>query len=276
MSPLPLTRKSQRNRNQGLEEVMSIERSATFISMLIEVALLTGCTVAKPFSTPPATTPAASKHPTQLSITSAAPPPAAAGAPYSASLTASGGKTPYTWTWAPAEGSTLPPGLTVLTNQDNSGTISGTPTATGSFDVVIQVSDAASARTTVNDTFTINSPGSLAITSGSPPEGSVGTAYGGIHFLDGHEFSGFQLTAGGIAPNLQTWSWTAAAGSSLPPGLMLRSYFYGGSTRCCVYIAVITGTPTVPGSYDVVVTVTDSASPSTELSANYTIKISGP
>jgi hypothetical protein len=169
----------------------------------------------------------------------------------------------------------LPSGLTVLTNQDNSGTISGSPTATGSFNVVIQVTDAKSAQTTENYTFTINSPGSLAITSGSPPEGSVGTTYGGIHFYEGHEFSGFQLTAAGVAPNLQTWSWAAAPGSSLPPGLMLRSSFYGGSTRCCVYIFAISGVPTVPGSYDVVVTVKDSVSPSTELSANYTIKISG-
>jgi hypothetical protein len=169
----------------------------------------------------------------------------------------------------------LPPGLTVLTNQDSSGTISGTPTATGSFDVVIQVSDAKSARTTVNYTFTINSPGSLAITSGSPPEGSVGTTYGGIHFLDGHEFSGFRLTADGVAPNIQTWSWAAAPGSSLPPGLMLRSAVYGGGNRCCLYIVAIVGVPTVPGSYDVVVTVTDLASPSTQLSANYTITISG-
>jgi hypothetical protein len=37
--------------------------------------------------------------------------------------------------------------------------------------------------------------------------------------------------------------------------------FWGGSTRCCLSIPVITGIPTTSGTYDVVLRVTDSALP---------------
>ena len=96
----------------------------------------------------------------------------------------------------------------------------------------------------------------LVITSSAPPSGNVQTAYGASG-------GGFSLAAsGGVAP--YTWNWTAAAGSSLPPGLALAST---GS---------ISGTPTSAGSYSVTVTVKDSASPPSQRSANYAIDIGGP
>lgn len=93
----------------------------------------------------------------------------------------------------------------------------------------------------------------LLITSVAPPSGKVQTAYGAGG-------GGFSLSAsGGVAP--YSWNWTAAAGSSLPPGLALPS------------TGAISGTPTSAGSYSVTVTVKDSASPASQTSANYTIDI---
>ena len=57
------------------------------------------------------------------------------GVAYSATLTASGGASPYTW--SVASGS-LPSGLTLNTN---TGTITGTPTTAGTFSFAVQVSD---------------------------------------------------------------------------------------------------------------------------------------
>src|SRR5204862_8286380 len=59
-----------------------------------------------------------------LTVTSTSLPAGAQNAAYSASVTALGGTTPYTWSLASGA---LPPGLTL----SSSGAISGTPTGTG-------------------------------------------------------------------------------------------------------------------------------------------------
>jgi len=55
---------------------------------------------------------------------------------------ASGGsfQPPFTWSWTPTVGETLPPGLTL----SSGGTLSGTPTQSGTFDIVIQLTDSLS------------------------------------------------------------------------------------------------------------------------------------
>jgi hypothetical protein len=76
----------------------------------------------------------------------------------------------------------------------------------------------------------------------------------------------FQLTAtGGVQPNGVNWSWAAAAGSSLPPGLTLSG-------------ARISGTPPVgsAGTYQVVVTVTDSGAPPAQTSTTFPLTIANP
>ena len=55
---------------------------------------------------------------------------------YNATLTASGGVSPYTWS---VISGTLPQGLTL----SSGGVLSGTPTAAGSSTVTIQVTDSA-------------------------------------------------------------------------------------------------------------------------------------
>ena len=65
-------------------------------------------------------------------------PQASVSAAYSATLTASGGKTPYTWSLA--QGS-LPSGLSL---NGATGVISGTPTASGMSSFTVQVRDSQS------------------------------------------------------------------------------------------------------------------------------------
>ncbi len=75
------------------------------------------------------------------------------GVPYSASLSATGGVSPYTWS---VTSGTLPAGLTLST----SGFISGTPTIQGSQTFTVQVTDSESPAATASAslTLTINGP----------------------------------------------------------------------------------------------------------------------
>jgi len=95
-------------------------------------------------------------------------------------------------------------------------------------------------------------PPPLSITSSAPPNGMTQTAYG----VNGN---GFTLTAlGGVAPYM--WSWAAAMGSTLPPGLNLVN-------------GLISGVPTMAGTYSVIVTVSDSQASASQKSANYSVVI---
>lgn len=212
----------------------------------------------------------------QLIITSAAPPSGTVGVPYGDNgfgftLTSSGGVQPYNWTWAAASGSTLPPGLTF----SNLG-ISGQPTAEGTYKVVITVTDSQSpsAHASASYSISIAPMAALAITSGNPPGGVAGELYGRPECGISTCLWGFPLSAtGGIQP--YGWNWNGASGSTTPPGLSIQGRgkcgsgsFSGGARIIC--------TPTTAGTYNVVITVTDSASPPNQLSANYTIQIVNP
>jgi len=192
----------------------------------------------------------------RIAITSQSPPNGMthtmyAGSPNGFSLTASGGTAPYHWSWAAAGSSSLPAGLNL-----SNAAISGIPTATGSFAVIVTVTDSGSpaAQQTANYTIAITTTVALSITSTSPPEGTLGAVYG--------NGPGFPLTAtGGVTP--YTWSWTAAKGSSLPPGLSLSN-------------SSISGTPTQAGTYQVILTITDSESPCAQATTSTTIVIANP
>jgi hypothetical protein len=72
-----------------------------------------------------------------LSIATATLPDGIVGSAYSATVSASGGTPPYTWYLASGA---LPSTVALAAT---TGSISGTPTATGTFNVTLQVSDAA-------------------------------------------------------------------------------------------------------------------------------------
>ena len=168
------------------------------------------------------------------------------------------------------DGQATLPANSTLTN----GTANFSAKLKTSGNQTITATDTATASITgTSNLINVSAPGSLAITSGAPPSGTVGTPYGGTHVaLNGESFLGFPLNATGGVPTY-TWTWVAAQSSSLPPGLNVNVLSLGGGTRCCVFVVVISGMPTAAGSYNLIVTVTDSGSPPAHVSVPYTIVI---
>ena len=87
-----------------------------------------------------------------LTITTPSLPNFQVSQPYSASLTASGGQSPYTWELASSSKS-LPPGLTLALL---TGAITGTPATPGNYPVTIQVSDSSSPEHTATQTYALS------------------------------------------------------------------------------------------------------------------------
>ena len=73
------------------------------------------------------------------------------GQPYSQTFTATGGAFSSPFTWSLASGG-LPSGLTLSLD----GTISGTPTQTGTFDLTVQMTDSLSRTVSWSYSITIN------------------------------------------------------------------------------------------------------------------------
>lgn len=178
-----------------------------------------------------------------------------------------------------------------------SGSVTATFETAGSPSQTITATDTASSALTGAATVSVGSAAVLNVTSGTPPGGTVGASY------DPHvvtvclpgpgptgcvtaqvQVHGFSLIpGGGISP--YTWSWAAASGSSVPEGLGVvnvgtpyANYDCGGLLGAHVFgfPPCITGNPTQPGTFNVVVTVTDSGKPSAQSSAPYSITINKP
>jgi len=154
-------------------------------------------------------------------------------------LDATGSVPPYRWSWAAAPGSSLPPGLGVsnifhcdVRNQVSPcAAITGTPSATGTSSVVLTVTDSATPAAQKSRTFTLTIIPKLVVTSGTPPDGLIGTAYN------------FTFTTNGGKPPI-TWS---AQGGPLAAGLSLDAN-----------TGAVTGTPTAAGLSNTTVVATDS------------------
>src|SRR6266576_2789730 len=130
-----------------------------------------------------------------------------AGAAYpSTNLQASGGVPPYAWSVTTAA-TTFPPGLTL----SSAGQITGTPTAAATYNFTVQVKDSQNTTATANLSILVN-PGptllTITTTSSQLPTGAVSTAYPATN-----------LTASGGTPPY-AWSVTTAA-TTFPPGLIL-------------------------------------------------------
>jgi hypothetical protein len=141
-------------------------------------------------------------------------------APYSFQLSADGGGTQ---TWSLKSG-TLPAGLQLASN----GLLSGTPTATGDFAFTVQVTDGSRSAT---QTYTLTVVPRLAIASVTVPAAEVARP--------------FELRLG-AAGGRGAYSWSVGEGSTLPSGLTLDP------------AGVLSGTPTVAGTFPLKLSVKDS------------------
>lgn len=185
-----------------------------------------------------------------ITITPAPPPPtltvttsslssATAGSTYSATLAASGGQSPYTWTLASG---TLPSGITL----QSSGSLSGTTSQWGQFVFATQVADASTPQQTATQSLTLtvnNIP--VAIPKSTLASATAGTA-----------FAVTLSASGGQSP----YAWTLVSGS-LPSGINLQS---AGS---------LSGTTSQTGQFPFTVQAADSSSPQQTSTQSFTLVV---
>ncbi len=131
---------------------------------------LAGCGDVSNVSPPPA-------GPGPLTIVTNSPlPSGTVNQPYATALGGSGGITPYTWSLA-SSSPALPAGLFL---DATAGTITGTPTTTGTTTPIFRLDDSSSPTETVQKPLTITittTPQPLTITTSSLPEGAVNQPY---------------------------------------------------------------------------------------------------
>lgn len=209
-------------------------RNSGIYVLLGIIITLAGCGSSKILQTGPSS---------KLAITTTSLPAGAVSVAYSASVSATGGATPYHY-----GANNLPGGLII---DSTTGVIAGMPSqgAAGTASVAVTVTDSTqpTAQTaTVTLNLTVNAAqASLTITTTSLPGGAVGAAY-----------SGAIAASGGTTP------YTYSA-SNLPGGLSINA-----ST------GAITGTPMQSGTTTAAFTVIDSTKPTAQTaSANLSIVI---
>jgi len=157
---------------------------------------------------------------------------------------------------------------------------SGFAGGTGVFSVTLntlgaQTVTATDTVTSITGTFstTVIPENTLVITSGQPPNGTVGSSYGAVESVcdtPPATIQGFELEAAGGDLGRRSLTWV---GSSLPPGLQIASVTLTSSPQCFGNIWFIDGTPTTAGTFTFSVTASDSTASG---SASYTITIANP
>ena len=159
--------------------------------------------------------------------------------PFSATLSAGGGAAPYSFA---VTGGALPAGMALSTG----GTLSGTPSAGGTFTFTVTATDAAGFTGARAFTLTVAAP-TVTVGPASLPGGRVGQSYAQA-----------LAAAGGTAP----YRFAVTAGA-LPAGLTLAAD--GG----------LSGRPTAAGSFTFTVTATDTSTGSGPYSGSqaYTVSI---
>lgn len=183
----------------------------------------------------PAQTTSISVSYTVLGITTPVLPQGSTTAPYSASLTASGGPGSYTFS-----ASGLPQGVSLSPQ----GTFSGTPTSAGEYPVTLTVSSGGLSTSSTLTLIVTGSTKPLTASGGSLSAGAVSVAY-----------SSTGLSASGGSPPY-TWS---VIGGSLPSGMSLSSS------------GVLSGTPSQSGNYGFQAQVIDAAGAIATGSFNLTV-----
>jgi hypothetical protein len=177
--------------------------------------------------------------PSGLSIAVATLPSGTVAVPYSATIPVTGGTAPYACT---ITSGTLPAGLALSANC----LVSGTPTVAGTANLVVRATDSSNPAQTVSGPVSLTiAPAGLSLTVTSLPNGMVAVPY-----------SATIGVAGGTAPYA-----CAITSGTLPAGLAL-------SANC-----LVSGTPTVAGTANLVVRATDSSNPTETVSGPVTLTI---
>ncbi len=159
--------------------------------------------------------------------------------PYTASVAASGGAGALAYTMTSGA---LPTGLTL----SPAGSITGTPTAVGTFSIGVKAADTFG--DIGNQTFSLKvSYPVLAITPATMPTGYAGSNY-------------TSTTLSATGGSGKGYTWAVASGSAMPAGLALSA------------AGAITGKPTAAGTTSVNITVTDSASNTATTSISVVVK----
>jgi hypothetical protein len=166
------------------------------------------------------------------------------GSPYTATVNATGGVPPFSWS---ISGGSLTPGLQLGTSSSNSVIISGTPTQQVNSNFTIRIADSTGGVSTEPLTISIGPPLPLAVSTTTPPAGTLNVSY---------PATTLQAT-GGVPP----FSWVVTSGQ-LPPGLNMAGD------------GAITGTPTLAGTYPFTVQVTDSENPAMTATGSFSITVS--
>ena len=112
-------------------------------------------------------------QPVPVKITTTSLPNGVVGTAYSATLAASGGTSPYTWSLT---GSGALPGSLIL---NASGNITGTPTSSGTFNFSVQATDSANPPGTASANLSITiaaTPPPLSVTATVPANGTTGVS----------------------------------------------------------------------------------------------------
>ncbi len=173
-------------------------------------------------------------------ITTASLPDGTKGVAYSATVGATDGVAPYTWS---VTGGTLPTGLSL---NASTGAITGTPTTAGVSTATIQAQDSSPSPLTTTKSLSITIVNPVSISTNSLPGGTTSNSYSAT------------LNAAGGHP---TYSWAITSGT-LPAGLA-----FNGTT------GTISGIPTGVGLSTITVQVTDSSTPAQTSSKSFTIDV---
>ena len=161
-----------------------------------------------------------------LTLTTAAcpAPSGLVGAPYSFTISVTGGLAPYYWSFNDPP---VPPGLSL---DSTTGVVSGTPTVAGTFSIDVAVFDSLENYVAYNCQITISS---FAITAPCPAlAGVIGSPYT------------FPISVAGSPAYTSSLTWSIAGGA-LPPGLSLNTNN-----------GVISGIPVATGAFPISITAT--------------------
>lgn len=175
---------------------------------------------------------------------------ATAGTAYTQTFAFNGGAQP----WSGFQVINLPAGLSITGTSANTATISGAPTQAGTFNLNVSATDSSTGNGpyTVGQAFTLT-VGAPTLTL-APPAGTLSAPYA-------TPFSQAFTAGGGIGP------YTISVTGTLPAGITLS-----GDT--------LSGTPTIPGSYPITVTATDTGATGTgapfTIAHNYTVDVAAP